>query len=322
MGLGSAAWSDTDTGTGMDDDASDIGTVPTTVKGKGHGTGVGVEREGPREKVDVRKAMSAKQGMGQQRQPSRRQLEEVEQSELPYRQSSLRRDITPIPTTTTKADMGQIRPQTLARQSSTKTPNTATGLNGTSKPQLDMNTTSNMHPKPKEPVMYTKTRANKPVPLLARPPTPSPPSNNHLLPGTPLVTSPDLIKPIPGKPLSELQMREAYLQSALNLPLDMLNRVEAEKIGLAPAATLKPVRSTSSVSSGLTTGRLASLVGRDRSPKGEGMKRVVSDSAAFKAGAGATRQMGSNKSAGNKQASHLHQTSMVIVLIARPRSCP
>jgi hypothetical protein len=213
MGLGSAAWSDTDTGTGMDDDASDIGTVPTTVKGKGYGNGVGVEREGPREKVDVRKAMSAKQGMGQQRQPSRRQMEEVEQSELPYRQSSLRRDITPI-TTTTKTNMGQIRPQTLARQSSGRIANTATGLNGTSKPQLDMLTTSSMQAKPKEPMMYTKTRANKPVPLLARPPTPSPPSNDHLLPGTPLVTSPDLIKPAPGKPLSELQMREAYLQSA------------------------------------------------------------------------------------------------------------
>ena len=74
MGLGSASWSDT--GTGITEDVSDLGTVPTTVKDARGGNG-------PREKVDVRKAMSAtraKESKGVQRKPSRLR-EELDVSE-------------------------------------------------------------------------------------------------------------------------------------------------------------------------------------------------------------------------------------------------
>jgi hypothetical protein len=301
MRLGSASWSDTDVGTGVSDSITDVGTVPTTVKGaRGNVNGHGVEYTGPREKVDVRKAMSAKQGL--QMQPSQGQAkDDMEPSELPYRQSSLRRDPAPV---LEKADhTKQPKAELPIRQPSIRAPGVAKA--DTSKP---MPATATAGQSQKPPTMYTKPRANKPTPHLARAPTPSPPAvETRIVAGTPIVTSPETAGN--HKPMSPLQLREAYLDSALNLPLDMLSQKDAARIGLAVPGQgqgLKAARSTSSIHSVLTTGRLASLVGAGNgrgermSPNG-GVKRVVSDSAALKAGA--VKQQGSTS--GVKQVSQL-----------------
>jgi hypothetical protein len=270
MGLGSASWSDT--GTGITEDASDLGTVPTTVKDARGGNG-----NGPREKVDVRKAMSAtraKEAKGVQRKPSRLR-EELDVSELPYRQSSIRRDTVQPP------------------------------ANG-SAPDKNEKPISAVAPKgqiPQRPLLvHGKSTKPAPTPALAKPPTPTPPKD-RITPGAIFVTSPesdngkDNPKP---KTMSPYAIREAYLESALTLPIDMLSQVQRDRHLQTPGPTLKGAKSVSSISSGVTITRLASLLGKG-SPKGvdEQLGNGV-------------RQLGSSKTVGGKPVSF----SMMIVVLA------
>jgi hypothetical protein len=264
MGLGSASWSDT--GTGITEDASDLGTVPTTVKDARGGTG-------PREKVDVRKEMSenkAKQARSVQRKPSRLR-EEVDVSELPYRQSSIRRDAPPATT----------RPP----------------ANG-SAPHKHVKS----NPAPQRPVLHhSKSTKPAPTPALAKPPTP-PKDSPRIIPGSILVTSPesdtgkDAINGnsnTKGKVMSPYASREAYLESALTLPIDMLSQVQREKHLQTPGPPLKGAKSVSSISSGVTTTRLASLLGKGTPT--HGIEKPVEKEG--------VRQLGSSKTVGGKPVS-------------------
>jgi hypothetical protein len=268
MGLGSASWSDT--GTGITEDASDLGTVPTTVKDARGGNG-----NGPREKVDVRKAMSAtraKEARGVQRRPSRLR-EELDVSELPYRQSSIRRDTVQPPTNGTAPDKND-KPIPAV----------------TSRIQI-----------PQRPLLVqSKSTKPAPTPALAKPPTPP---KDRITPGAIFVTSPesdngkDNSKP---KIMSPYAIREAYLESALTLPIDMLSQVQRDRHLQAPGPTLKGAKSVSSISSGVTITRLASLLGKG-SPKG-GDQQLGNG----------VRQLGSSKTVGGKPVSF----SMMIVVLA------
>lgn len=253
MGLGSASWSDT--GTGITEDNSDLGTVPTTVK---DGRGV----NGSREKVDVRKAMSAtkaKEAKGLQRKPSRLR-EELDVSELPYRQTSIRRD-TGRPPANGSAPDKQDKSILL-----------------TSAPQRPM-----LH--------HSKSTKPAPTPALAKPPTPP---KDRITPETIFVTSPESDNGkdnSKGRVMSPYAIREAYLESALTLPIDMLSQVQRDKHLQTPGPTLKGAKSVSSISSGVTATRLASLLGKG-SPK-DGNRQLQSG----------TRQLGSSKTVGGKPVS-------------------
>lgn len=252
MGLGSASWSDT--GTGITEDVSDLGTVPTTVKDARGGNR-------PREKVDVRKAMSAtkaKEAKVVQRKPSRLR-EELDVSELPYRQSSIRRDAV-VP------------------------------ANGSAPIQHDKsNPPAAGHQRPI--LHHSKSTKPAPTPALAKPPTPP---KDRITPGTIFVTSPESDNGkdnTKAKMMSPYAIRETYLESALTLPIDMISQVQKEKHLQTPGPTLKGAKSASSISSGVTITRLASLLGKGSpkdgdQPLGNGM-----------------RQLGSSKTVGSKPVS-------------------
>jgi len=255
MGLGSASWSDT--GTGITEDVSEMGTVPTTVK---HARG----GNRPREKVDVRKAMSAtkaKEAKVVERKPSRLR-EELDVSELPYRQSSIRRDA-------------------------------AVPANGSAPERNDKaNTPAAGHQRPM--LHHSKSTKPAPTPALAKPPTPP---KDRITPGTIFVTSPESDNGkdnTKAKIMSPYAIREAYLESALTLPIDMLSQVQKEKHLQTPGPTLKGAKSASSISSGVTITRLASLLG-NRSPK-DGDQPLGNG----------VRQMGSSKTVGGKPVSFYH----------------
>ncbi|ORY26712.1 hypothetical protein BCR39DRAFT_560443 [Naematelia encephala] len=97
------------------------------------------------------------------------------------------------------------------------------------------------------PLRYTKT---PPIPLLAQ----APPTMSSIKP------LPDVCPSAPGSTRSE---REAYINSALSLPLEMLNERSA------------PIPVSSDSASQLTTSRLGSLLGRPKS--GEVMGKGASD---------------------------------------------
>lgn len=268
MGLGSASWSDTGTGITEDASATDLGTVPTTVKDARGSSGM-------REKVDVRKAMSAtraKQALGLQRKPSRLR-EELEVSELPYRQSSIRRDVNPANGSASAPDK-HVKPNQPAA------------------------------PTPQRPMLHhSKTTKPAPTPALAKPPTPP---KDRITPGTIFVTSPDSdtgnehdTSQGKGKVMSPYAIREAYLESALTLPIDMLSQIQREKQLQTPAPTLKGAKSVSSLSSGVTTTRLASLLGKKSIDGGE---KQLKDG---------VRQLGSNKTIGSKPVSY-HRSPAVM----------
>jgi len=245
MGLGSASWSDT--GTGITEDNSDLGTVPTTVK---DGRGV----NGSRKKVDVRKAMSAtkaKEAKGLQRKPSRLR-EELDVSELPYRQTSIRRDTGRPPANGSapdKPDKSNPIAESLQR------------------PMLH----------------HSKSTKPAPTPVLAKPPTPP---KDRITPESD--TGKDNSK---ARVMSPYAIREAYFESALTLPIDMLSQVQRDRHLQTPGPTLKVAKSVSSISSGITTTRLASLLGKG-SPK-DGDRQLQNG----------TRQLGSSKTAGGKPVS-------------------
>jgi hypothetical protein len=102
--------------------------------------------------------------------------------------------------------------------------------------------------------------------------------------------------------MSPWAIREAYLESALTLPIDMLSQVqkEKEKYLQTPVTALKTAKSTSSISSGVTLTRLASLLGNGNkvSPNtgNKPLEAVKADT---------VRQMGSNKTVGSKPVCHL-----------------
>jgi hypothetical protein len=281
MGIGTASWSDT--GTGITGDRSDVGTVPTTVRNAKEGGG----REVPREKVDVRREMSENrakqyqaQAKGVQRKPSRLGQElELDASELPYRQSSLRRDDPPPPANGSAPDKSQpikLKPVVASKPAAQK-------------PQL----------------VHSRSTKPPPTPLLAKPPTP--PKDIPLIPGTPMVTSPESDKRQDqggGKVMSPWAIREAYLESALTLPIDMLSGVqkEKEKHLQTPATALKTAKSTSSISSGVTLTRLASLLGNGNKVSLNTGNKALGEGAAT---ADTVRQMGSNKTVGSKPVCHL-----------------
>lgn len=263
-GVGSASWSDT--GTGLDEGQTDIGTIPTTVR---------VDRElrdedtvvpDKRDRVDPRRHIGSQQSQARQR---RRQEQEQEQkneeetpSELPYRQTSQRRTHPEAPAPTRE----NRQPTAIAEA-----------------PQSPATNGQPSQPKPQRPPLTHTKSKSKPTPQLARP---RPPTGTQVLPpGTPLVTSPEGVN-IARPKNSPFAIREAYLNSALNLPLDMLAQVEPERQShptAEPQQRLKPTKSQSSLSSGLTTGRLASLMGHSRGPSPNGgVKRVVSDSQAVR----------------------------------------
>ena len=263
VGLGSANWSDT--GTGLDEGQTDIGTIPTTVR---------VDRElrdstiipNKRDRVDPKRHIGSQQS-GRHKIVSRID-DDVVPSELPYRQSSQRRPSNPH-----GGDSAPQAPQGLqttapTRQQDDQHPSNITRrpsqLNGTSRPAL----------------VHTTSRS-KPTPQLAKPPIPAAAQNkNQILPaGSPLYTSPVSDEHPHGKG-SPFAIREAYLNSALTLPLDMLSQTQKEKLeDTHPTREVKPSKSQNSINSGLTTGRLASLMGTSRktSPNG-GTKRIVSES--------------------------------------------
>lgn len=100
-----------------------------------------------------------------------------------------------------------------------------------------------------------------PIPLLALPPSPAPTSPPHhppkLLPAAPG----DFLGPLPSTRSTSHTEREAYLASALELPLDLIARVDS------------PVAPPPSPGSNVTTGRLGSLLGISRGKS----QRVPSD---------------------------------------------
>jgi hypothetical protein len=252
MGLGSASWSDT--GTGITEDVSDLGTVPTTVKDARGGSG-------PREKVDVRKAMSAtraKEAKGVQRKPSRLR-KELDVSELPYRQSSIRRDAV-LP------------------------------ANGSAPDKHDKSNPP--APAPQRPMLHhSKTTKPAPTPALAKPPTPP---KDRITPGTIFVTSPESDNGkdnSKAKIMSPYAIREAYLESALTLPIDMLSQVQRDRHLQTPGPTLKGTKSVSSISSVVTITRLASLLGKGSPKDGDQLL------------GNGVRQLGSSKTVGGKPVS-------------------
>jgi hypothetical protein len=110
-----------------------------------------------------------------------------------------------------------------------------------------------------------------------------------MIPGAIFVTSPesdtgnnnDQSK---AKVMSPYAIREAYLESALTLPIDMLSQVQREKHLQTPGPTLKGAKSASTISSGVTITRLASLLGKTSPANGE--KALGKDG---------VRQLGSSK---------------------------
>jgi len=263
MALGSASWSDT--GTGITEDITDIGTVPTTVKGD-RGDRDGDVKRG---RVDIRKEMSenkAKQSKGVQRQPSRLR-EELDISELPYRQSSIRQN------------------EPRARQPA----------NGSASDKSHIKPNSAQNGQPQRPVLnHSKSNKAAPTPALAKPPTP--PKSPRAVPGTIFVTSPesdtDGRDKLKSKVMSPYAIREAYLESALSLPIDMLSQVQKERYLQTPAPTLKGAKSASSISSGVSITRLTSLLGKGSPKDGEQM------------GKEGVRQLGSSKTVGGKPVSY------------------
>lgn len=267
VGVGSAYWSDS--GTGLDEGQTDIGTIPTTVR---------VDRElrdstivpDKRDRLDPIRAMGSHQ--------SRKAAQEDANggpSELPYRQNSQRRDVRPAPEkvgvkhATRPINASQRYDPTCVRTAQIDL--AQSGLASSQAPQ-------------RPPLVHSSARS-KPTPHLARPPATQatlPPT--RILPaGSPIVTSPESDKRNGGGggKNSPFAIREAYLNSALTLPLDMLS--QTEKAAPPEVPQLKSAKSQSSISSGLTTGRLGSLLGNSRGPSPNGaMKRVVSDSKAMR----------------------------------------
>lgn len=274
VGVGSAKWSDS--GTGLDEGQTDIGTIPTTVR---------VDRElkedstiGPnkRDRVDPIRAMGSHHSRRTQRE------DDGGPSELPYRQNSQRSEARPA----NDEIKPKVRPVNLSQRYD------PTGRRA-GEDSLSRAAAANAA---RPPLVHSSSRS-KPTPHLARPPPPhtATPINQILPAGSPIVTSPES----KGGKDSPFAIREAYLNSALTLPLDML--AQTEKAAPPAVPELRPAKSQSSMSSGLTTGRLGSLLGRGESrgpsPNG-GVKRVVSDIQAVRS-ASADKQMKANVEHGN-----------------------
>lgn len=266
VGVGSANWSDT--GTGLDEEGqTDIGTIPTTVR---------VDRELRDSTIipDKRNRVDPKRHIGSQQSnrhtPDPKLYDDPIPSELPYRQSSLRR---PDHANTTG----------LAGSAHRHVSQPVHNGNDLARHPSQSDTVS------RPPLVHSKSRS-KPTPQTAKPPIASAArSTTQILPaGSPLVTFPeeDFVKRAPGKD-SPFAIREAYLNSALTLPLDMLSQIQKDQLvdQPVPVKVVKPAKSQSSISSGLTTGRLASLMGNSRGPSpGGGTKRIVSDGMAIRSG--------------------------------------
>ncbi|RSH91753.1 hypothetical protein EHS25_009122 [Saitozyma podzolica] len=132
---------------------------------------------------------------------------------------------------------------------------------------------------PTKPPSAASRVGSPPVPLLALPPSASAPK----IPPTPsprlAAGSGDLLYSLPPVGATHSQ-REAYIASALDLPLDLLAQRDN---ALAPPARLTP---PSSASSQITTSRLGSLLGRT---KGDG-RRVASEGTGAGSATGSLRR--------------------------------
>jgi hypothetical protein len=247
VGVGSANWSDS--GTGLDEGQTDIGTIPTTVRVK-------------RGRVDPIRAMGSHHSRRTQKED---QGDIGGPSELPYRQNSQRRDHRPV------KEGHKPAPHPINS-------NQRYDPEGVRTKQVEQVRTI------RPPLVHSASRS-KPTPHLARPPPAqgTQPITQILPVGSPIVTSPESENRKGGAKDSPFAIREAYLNSAITLPLDMLSQTEKAKP--VPVTELRPAKSQSSISTGLTTGRLGSLLGkgdsRGPSPNG-GMKRVVSDGQAVR----------------------------------------
>ena len=282
VGVGSANWSDT--GTGLDEGQTDIGTIPTTVK---------LDRElrdstiipNKRDRVDPKRHIGSQQS-SRHKIVSRIDDDQLP-SELPYRQKSQSRPTpangidAPLPRaqrpTPALEQISQQQQPAISRRPSERT--------GTSRP----------------PLVHSTSRS-KPTPQLAKPPIAAAAHNrSQVLPaGSPLVTSPESDKRHQGKD-SPFAIREAYLNSALTLPLDMLSQTQKERLEDSVDKGVKPSKSQNSLKSELTIGRLGSLLGNSRrtSPSGD-VKRVVSESQAMKMAAAPKTQEGATGKAKKK----------------------
>lgn len=296
VGVGSANWSDT--GTGLDEGQTDIGTIPTTVR---------LDRELRDSTIipDKRDRVDPKRHIGSQQSSRHKIVSRIDDdtipSELPYRQSSQRRPSPPNDVDQALSN-GQDGPQT-SRQGGTHPTALARQLSqtkGIARPAL----------------AHSNSRS-KPTPQLAKPSVPTAASNKtQVLPaGSPLVTSPESDKRLQGKD-SPFAMREAYLNSALTLPLDMLSQTQKEDLHNEVNGAVKASKSQTSINSELTTGRLASLMGNSRRPSPNGAtKRIVSEGLPVKASPASNKPQETATGKGKKKAKGAEQATSAVCLI-------
>jgi hypothetical protein len=168
---------------------------------------------------------------------------------------------------------------------------------------------------PTKPPSAASRVRSPPVPLLALPPSASAPK----IPPTPsprlAAGSGDLLYSLPPVGATHSQ-REAYIASALDLPLDLLAQRDN---ALAPPARLTP---PSSASSQITTSRLGSLLGRT---KGDG-RRVASEGTGAGSATGSLRRTANagdawrSRQDQGRQASAGRGTAVMGALLARSKT--